>query len=107
VQPTIIELSKLGPLPSEDIALRGNLVDLVDKYADLIQSTQKPISDDEVRVLVRLFGPDDCFGVAWSMLHLIESAPGWPLADCVKDTSNEWVRRLKERAIRGEALPSE
>ncbi|MDB6032726.1 MAG: hypothetical protein JWM16_3064, partial [Verrucomicrobiales bacterium] len=33
--------------------------------------------------LVKVFGPDDYYGLAWSLLHLIESAPGWPLADCL------------------------
>jgi hypothetical protein len=52
---------------------------------------------------VHLFGPDDCYGVAWTLLHLIESAPGWPLHDCLQDIRNEWTERLRLRAERQQA----
>lgn len=48
--------------------------------------------------MISLFGQDDCFGLAWSMLHLIETSPNWPLADVLSDFSNEWIYRLRERA---------
>jgi hypothetical protein len=107
MQPAVVELEKLGPMPSSDKAINENLDNLVDHYAALIESIHKPINDDEARVLVKLFGPDECFGVAWSLLHLVESAPGWPVLDCLEDVGNEWIRRLRERAIRGGKLPSQ
>jgi len=61
----------------------------------------KPITDDEARALVTLFGPDDCYGAAWSILHLIESAPGWPITECLINLENEWIVTLRDRAIRG------
>ena len=73
----VIELEKLGPLPSSDVAFRDNLQDLLHKYCDLIESIERPVTDEEAKVLVGIFGPDD----------LIESAPGWPLEDCLQDTS--------------------
>jgi hypothetical protein len=91
----VIALGKLGPLPPSDVAINARLEELVDRYAKLLASIQKPVTDEEARVLVTLFGPDECFGVAWSLLHLIETAPGWPLEDCLKDTDNEWVLRLR------------
>jgi hypothetical protein len=51
-----------------------------------------------------VFGDDDCFGLAWTLLHLIESTPGWPLPAALPDLRNEWVRRLRERAKRAGAL---
>ena len=76
----VLELGKLGPLPPSDQAVRENLQDLVEKYEKLIMSIEKPITDEEARVLVKVFGPDDCFGLVWPLVHLIESAPGWPFS---------------------------
>ena len=58
------------------------------------------ISDAEVRSLVHLFGPDECYGLAWTLLHLIETAPGWPLHDCLQGTHNLWHERLCRRVDR-------
>jgi hypothetical protein len=44
---------------------------------------------------VGLFGPDDCFGLEWSLVGLVETAPGWPLADCLENTDNEWIQGLE------------
>lgn len=49
--------------------------------------------------MVSLFGQDSCFGLAWSLLHLIETSPNWPLADVLSNCSNEWAVRLHERAV--------
>ena len=92
----ILDLVKLGPLPSETNADPV----VLERVQELITSIGNPIADDEARALVRLFGSDDCFGLAWSVLHLIETAPGWPLFDCLEDLNNEWVRRLRDRALR-------
>jgi hypothetical protein len=67
-------------------------------YEGLLSRVTPPVSNDEARSLVHLFGPDDCYGLAWTLLHLIESAPGWPLHDCLNDIRNEWTERLRLRA---------
>jgi hypothetical protein len=97
----IIELIKLGPLPAGTV---DSDPDLIDRYADLIQAIIRPVTDEEACALVKLFGPDDCFGVAWSLLHLIETAPSWPIAECLRDRSNEWVRLLAASAARAGLL---
>lgn len=98
IRSQVQELSDLGPLPSED--LRD--VELMKKYDYLYRAIAKPVSDDEARVLVKLFGQDGCFGLASALMHLIETAPNWPLADCLPANSkNEWVIELRNRAIRG------
>jgi hypothetical protein len=93
----VIELRKLGPLPPSDRAVRENLQELFDKYHRLIMSVRKPVTDEEARVLITIFGSDDGFGLVWPLVHLIESASGWPLADCLRDTNNEWIQMLRQR----------
>jgi hypothetical protein len=94
----VIELGQLGPLPSSRSILDNPGGDvLVKKYQELITSIQLPITDDEARALVGIFGPDGCFGLEWPLIHLIETAPGWPLEDCLLNTGNESVAHLKQR----------
>jgi hypothetical protein len=62
VRTEVEELEKLGPLPSEDEAEVAQL----ERIEELYRTIAKPITDDEARVLVELFGPDGCYGVASS-----------------------------------------
>ena len=39
------------------------------------QSVKPPVTDEEAEELVECFGPDDCFGLAWSLVHLVETSP--------------------------------
>ena len=96
MQSAIEELLKLGPLPSW---ANADIAEL-ERMQNLVMQIRRPISDDEARELVRLFGPDDCFGLAWTLVHIIETAPGWPLHDALGGTPNEWVELLKGRALR-------
>ena len=93
MQTAILQLEKLGPFPAE--AARD--VARLKAIQELLEQIESPVSDDDARVLVKLFGPDDCYGVAWTLLHLIETAPNWPLEDCLVDTENEWIKVLKQR----------
>jgi hypothetical protein len=93
MQEEVIELRKLGPLPCSDDA---NVV-VLKRFEELITSIRKPITDEEARVLVKTLGPDECYGLMWSLVGLIETAPGWPLADCLLNTSSEGVRLLRLR----------
>jgi hypothetical protein len=90
------ELSDLGPLSDYETAEEEQLK----RYESLLSSVTPPVSDTEARSLVHLFGPDECYGLAWTLLHLIETAPGWPLHDCLQDTDNPWRARLRLRAER-------
>jgi hypothetical protein len=100
MRPEIKRLLLLGPLPAES----GASVEHLRQLDGILRSVVKPVSNEEARALVKLFGPDNCFGLAWSLLHLIESAPGWPLMDCLANSDNEWVVSLRDRAIRGGVL---
>ncbi|NOU23506.1 MAG: hypothetical protein HOO93_17300 [Methyloglobulus sp.] len=100
IRQTIYALNALGPLPSED----ESNPELIRKYEELFRSITKPVSDDEAYILAKLFGSDGCFGLASSLVHLIETAPGWPLKDCLTNLDNEWITELRNRAIRGGLL---
>lgn len=87
----------MGPLPGLEVARHPDKQKLVERYGMLVAAIRKPISDDEARVLVRLFGPDDCFGIEEALVRIIETAPGWPLWDTLSDADNEWIQMLRER----------
>ena len=100
IRKEIAEMSALGALPSED----SRDVELMKKYDKLYRAITKPVTDEEARVLVKLFGHDGCFGLASSLMHLIETAPGWPLEDCLRAQDNEWIVEMRNRCIRGGRL---
>ena len=101
MRPEIKQLIDLGPLPPEAKAS----LEYLREAEGLLGAIKKPVSDEEARKLVLLFGPpDSCYGFAWSLLHLIETAPSWPIADCLENPKNEWVASLRDRAIRGGLL---
>src|SRR5437660_3664431 len=93
----IEELARMGPLPSSEIGMLPDQRKRIERYGLLIASIRKPVTDAEARVLVGLFGPDDCFEMAETLVHLIESAPGWPLWDCLENADNEWIQMLRQR----------
>ena len=39
---------------------------------------------------------DDCFGLAWTLLHLIETAP--EAIDRLPAGQNEWIDRIRDTA---------
>ena len=92
------DLVALGILPDELADAK-----LIDLHADLLERIASPVTDEEACLLVKLFGPDDCFGVAWTLVHHIETAPSWPLAECLLDDKNEWVDRLRRRAANADS----
>jgi hypothetical protein len=91
----VSKLLALGPLPDESTSPEE-----IDKYANILASVSRPVTNEEAKALVKLFGPDECYGVAWTLLHLIETAPGWPIMESLQDDSNEWVSLLRQRARR-------
>lgn len=96
VRTGIAELEQLGPLPSEDEAEVAQLASIEALY----RASATPITDNKARILVELFGPDGCYGLASSFMHLIETAPGWPLKDCLAQLNTDWKIELRNRALR-------
>jgi len=90
IRDDVRRLSALGPMPNSSATTPAQ----VDQYDDLINQIVQPLTDDEARALLGVFGDDDYFGVAWSLLHLIETAPHVPIDGPPADDANEWVRRI-------------
>jgi len=97
IRSEIRELAEMGAFPP---SLGADFLS-VRRRQELLQCVTPPVSDLEARELVKLFGSDDYFGLAWTLLHLVEGAPHWPLTDCLSGSSNIWVERLKQRIARG------
>lgn len=91
----VMECLALGPVPASEIADE----DLVARLTSALMEITSPVSENEAVERAAAFGPDECVGLAWTLIHLIESAPqGAPLSRI--SASNEWTRRLRERAGR-------
>lgn len=92
----VTELVALGRLPEEAAAS----VPVLESFERAIQRVEPPLSDEEALGLLSVFplGEASCFGLAWSVVHLVESAPGWPMPQARLQGSNPWVRSLLERA---------
>lgn len=94
IRKEVAELAALGPFPAEE----GADPNIVQKHERAYKAIARPVTDDEARLLVTLFGEDGYFGLASSLMHLIETAPGWPLEDCLRHADNEWLVMLRTRA---------
>src|SRR5689334_4478116 len=86
----------LGTLPDESADEAA-----IAAHQASLEKIARPVTDEEAGALLDSFGSDDCYGLAWTLLHLIESAPGArELTSEPGPDSNEWLRRLWARAQR-------
>jgi hypothetical protein len=100
MRPEIEEFVDAGPLPSEE-----DPVERIAAAQEMLGRIPKPVSDEEGRALATCFGPDDCYGLAWSLLHLIETAPGALTAEYPRG-GGVWVDRLRARVDNARGRPS-
>ena len=97
------QLVSLGPLPAESIAEPAQL----DELQRRLEAISKPVVAQEVEVLLTLFGPDDtCFGLAWTLLHLVETAENEAYVlglmgalPIMSVRSPDWTRRILGRVF--------
>lgn len=80
VRPEVLALATFGPLPPEQEWDEQPIED----FAAAIEAVPRPISAEERDALLPLFdrpSEDSVWGVAWGVLHLLETAPsdGWQL----------------------------
>lgn len=92
----VSKLASLGRLPDEASAEQA---DLDERVALLDRVGLERPSRDEVLALLPLFPADDntCFGLAWTLLHIIEDSPDWPIWESLDDISGEWAETLSIR----------
>lgn len=86
------ELVDAGPVPSEDAD-----AEVIAEAERLLERVVAPVTDHEAQCLVLAFGDDDCYGLAWTLLHLIETAPGAQTAKYSVNGDNMWVTLLNAR----------
>jgi hypothetical protein len=91
----VLHLLSKGRLPSSNRSLQQ-----IAEWQEALEKIKPPISDEEAEALTALFPEtgDDCFGLAWSLIHLVETSPHWPLERCLEVVSNPWIVRLRQRS---------
>ena len=87
------EFIALGPLPSEDAD-----PEQIDALERSLEAISAPVTDTEAEALIEAFGEDNCFGLAWSLVHLIETAPSPFPKEKPMERANKWAKHLYERA---------
>ncbi|MFB7652548.1 MULTISPECIES: hypothetical protein [unclassified Streptomyces] len=71
----------------------------IDRHVTQLEATSKPVTGEEAAALVACFGSEDCYGVAWTLLHLIETGPNPVLKTKPAPDANERHHRLYDRAV--------
>jgi len=100
VRPEVAAFVALGPLPSSSDADEVSIA----RHQALLSRIKAPVTDEEAHSLAGAFGPDDCFGLAWTLLHLIETAPSPAVRQQPPDDANEWILTLWQRWRRSETV---
>ena len=75
-------------------------LETVERWGRAVEAIQQPVTDDEAIVLMSALprDEDDLFGLAWTLLHACETAPGHSSALVSRSTVNgEWRERLLNR----------
>jgi hypothetical protein len=89
-----------GPLPGWDASEEE-----IDRRDRQLRAIHGPVTGEEAKALASCFGPDDCYGVAWSLLHLIETGPNPVLTTEPGPDADEWHQRLHNRAVNAGLVP--
>ncbi|WP_406043141.1 hypothetical protein OG799_03825 [Micromonospora sp. NBC_00898] len=87
--------ARLGPLPAE-----GDDSETDEQFEErtrLLHAIGSPVTDEEARLLASCFGVDNCFGLAWTLLHLAESAPSSVATVAPAPGANQWLVLLWNR----------
>jgi hypothetical protein len=94
VRQVVEDFVELGPLPDSRAS-----EETIGAHQTLLARITPPLTGDEAAAVISSFGPDYCYGLAWTLLHLIESAPGGvPIKERPPETANAWIKRLWARS---------
>jgi hypothetical protein len=85
----------LGRLPGADALTPER----AQEYEVALSGLPGPPTGEEAVALVSLLPPDEStsFGLAWTLVHAIESSPDWPVWTALDD-GTLWQSRLRDRA---------
>lgn len=95
VRPEVDALYKLGPLPDESEEIADGVLE---KYEELLAPLKSLDSSEEAEKIVAIFPKTACFGIEWTLLHLVETTTGWPILPIIEGCpSPEWKERMLSR----------
>ncbi|MFJ3977985.1 hypothetical protein [Streptomyces sp. NPDC090021] len=93
MRPEVQEFVAAGPLPDWDADEEE-----IGRRADQLEAVCAPVTAAEAQALATCFGPDDCYGIAWSLVHVIETGPGpVPAMAPPGPGATDWHRTLWDR----------
>ncbi|WP_232668236.1 hypothetical protein [Pseudonocardia sp. TRM90224] len=99
MRPEVRVFTADGPLPDWDASAEE-----IERRTLQLHAIPRPVTEEEAQALAACFGPDDCYGVAWTLLHTIETGPNPVLTTEPAPAANEWHHRLWLRAVVGGLL---
>ncbi|WP_147459998.1 hypothetical protein [Actinokineospora cianjurensis] len=92
MRPEVRDLVDAGPFPDEDAD-----EEIIERTQGLLDRVTSPVTDEEAQALATVFGQDNCYGMSWALLHLIETAPGARTARYPAHPENPWRELLNNR----------
>ncbi|MCF2529626.1 hypothetical protein [Yinghuangia soli] len=91
IRPAVREFARLAPLVSE--ADDGDDVTvLLEQQERALLAIARPVSEAEAALLATCFGPDGCYGLGYTLVHLIETAPFPPAVAEPPEDAYPWHR---------------
>jgi hypothetical protein len=94
VRAVIARLGLLGPLPEEDADIADGVLE---RYDDLLRRLVEPLHATDAEVVAGLFPQSACFGMEWTLVHLLENSEGWPSTALQAVNSARWSEVLSTR----------
>ncbi len=89
-------LVEIGPFPPEE----ETTDDEVEQFERALLALPEPLTDPEAAALLSVFGGDDYYGLATTLVRVIETAPNLPPDITSRTHANRWIALLHERAER-------
>lgn len=93
IREEVAKFAALAPLPPSSAD-----ASLIRRYEEALERITPPVTCEEASALTAWFGEDDCFGLAWTLLHLIESSPTPAVPNDPGRGVNRWLLQLWERS---------
>ena len=69
----VLELKKIGRMPTETLEDTEGILSLIEKYDSLISNIESPISLEEAKVIISIFPEGFFYDLHWDLVRLVES----------------------------------